>query len=1259
MKIHNRMSLYVALVDHSLIRLIAGFGLIVFMNTIALVCPAQDASNVNYTLFLIGDCGEPTIKDAPVGDVLRREVEKSGAESTVVYLGDNIYPFGLPAEGHFLRSRGEDILRTQADWISGLPAKGIFIPGNHDWQHWNRNGWEFVLNQQLFIDSLKDENITMYPKAGCPGPIELHLSKDLVLLIIDSQWILHAYEKPGEESDCFAKDPATLLILLEDAMVRNRGKRIVLAAHHPVITYGDHGGVFSWQDHLFPLVDLHRLLYIPMPVVGSLYPLYRAVLGHPQDIKHVNYNQYSKAIQRLLAQHPGTLYVAGHEHALEHIVKDSVHYVVSGSGSKTGYVRMGRYAQYAKGVKGFVKAAFMKDGSARLEYWQVDNGVEDGAVVHTADLLPVRRLLSPPDPVTPLDKDSVTVSASRQYRAGPGRKFFFGSNYREAWQTPVKVPVFRLSQQKGELKILQKGGGQQTLSLRLADSSGREYVLRSVEKNPEGAVPEMFRKTFAQDIVQDQISASHPYGALVIPELAEAAGIYHTNPRLVYIADDSTLGLYRKGFAGSLAIFEERPDEDWSDKGFFGNSNNIISTIKVLEKLAKDTDNQVDQRFVARSRLFDLWIGDWDRHDDQWRWATREEGKREFYRPIPRDRDQAFFVNEGILPKIWSRKWALPKFEGFGDDINWIPGIAFNARHFDRSFLNGLEESVWVEEAEALRSQLTDEVIESAIRRWPEEIYRLDGPEIIRKLKARREKLTQYAHDLHRYLSREVSIVGSNKQERFLIERLENGDVRVEGFKINKKGEQSRGFYERTFRKAETKEIHIYGLEENDQFIVTGNVPNSILVRIIGGSGRDSLNDNSSVSSLRRKTVFYDNRGTNAIVGGDEVNDKTSGQPDVNLYERKSFRPNRLAPLLFGQFNPDDGLFFGGGFLFQTEGFRKNPFKSRHIFLGSVAPRTNSYNILYRGDFTDIIGKWGLSVDADIKSPNYVNNFFGLGNETVFNTDIGDDQSVNVDDDIDYYRFRFEELRLDLAFTRRILGSSQFSIGPSFQRIELEDPGSSDRFVEEYASGLDYELFEEKNNFAGLAMRFTIDNRNNPRLTTRGAHLTLAGRSMKGLDNLANDFHAYEAAVALYHSFNVPSNVVFAGRVGGGRTFGSPEFYQAQILSGRTELRGFRKTRFYGDRKMYANLEVRAKLFTVKTYLFPASVGILAFHDLGRVWYEDENGIDPSAGGISNKWHKGWGGGIWFTPFNLTVLSVEAGHSEEGTLGYVRLGFLF
>lgn len=103
-------------------------------------------------------------------------------------------------------------------------------------------------------------------------------------------------------------------------------------------------------------------------------------------------------------------------------------------------------------------------------------------------------------------------------------------------------------------------------------------------------------------------------------------------------------------------------------------------------------------------------------------------------------------------------------------------------------------------------------------------------------------------------------------------------------------------------------------------------------------------------------------------------------------------------------------------------------------------------------------------------------------------------------------------------------------------------------------------------------------------------------------------------------------------QIGGGINSGNYRFYQAQVLDGKTELRGYRKTRFYGDRKFYANFEVRLRLLNFRSYLFPATLGILGFHDLGRIWYKNENGIDSSAlSGKSDLWHKGWGGGIWFT----------------------------
>jgi hypothetical protein len=1213
-------------------------------------------SPVSHTLFLIGDCGEPYVTGDPIGDVLRKKVTEAGANVTVLYLGDNVYPKGLPFEGERLREPGEAALANQVKWVSGLPAKAFFIPGNHDWHHWGRKGLQYVLNQQRWIDSLKVDHIAIAPRDGCPGPVEIMLDDKNVLVILDTQWLLHQWEKPGEESGCDAKTTADVLSLLHDIFERHKSKRIIIAAHHPLITYGEHGGVFPLKAHIFPLEELTDYLYVPLPLVGSIYPLYRKWFGHIQDTAHPTYRQFSEAIQDIMAQHPGSIYAAGHEHGLQYILKDSSHLIVSGSGAKTEHLRKKGHAIFARDVRGFATAQLHANGTVSLVFFQVDEKNPDGTEVFRKHLPAAK-----PEPTAysssqDLKQESVLVNASDQYEAGNTKEFFLGANYRRSWSEKIRVPVFDIGTEKGGLKVTQRGGGMQTLSLRLEDRSGQEYVLRSVEKYPEHAVPEVLRKTFAQDLVQDQISAAHPYAALVIPALAEAAGIYHTNPKLVYIPDDSRFGDYRKIFANSLALFEERPAGNWSEAPYFGNSEKIVNTGKVLEKLADDNDNQVDQRFVLRSRLFDLLIGDWDRHDDQWRWATLKEKKGDVFRPIPRDRDQAFFVNEGILSKLWSRKWALPKFEGFDKEINWPSGLSFNARYFDRTFLTELSLEDWIASAHELQQALTDEKIEDAIKQWPVEIFNNDGQRVITALKARRDHLVKYAESHYGFLAKEVDIPGSDKREHFEIERLGNGDVAVRVFKINKEGEAGKELYQRLFKSSETREIRLFGLGGDDRFEIKGGARKSVVVRVIGGAGSDTLYDKSTVNALRKTTIFYDQKGQGAFLGTPNIKDRRSDDTEVNEYDRKSFQYPRLAPLVYGNYNLDDGVFIGGGFLAINHGFRKKPFRQRHIFLASAAPLTRSFNFRYQGLFTEVIGKWDFDVDLNVKSPNYVNNFFGLGNETAFKKDIAD-----VDNPINYYRFRFEELLVDAGVVRKFSNWGTFKVGAAFQRIEMEEPEPGERrFIFENLDLLPEGLIDEYQSYGGVTWHFGIDKRNNPKFTSRGVTWDLTGKNMEGLIKDAEPFSSYESSIAFYYRFRVPQRLMFALRAGGGVTTGNYQFYQAQILDGKTELRGFRKTRFYGDSKFYNNTEVRLTLTSFRSYLFPATMGILAFHDVGRVWYSDENGNDPSSeSGQSKQWHSGWGGGLWFTPFNTAVLSLEAGHSAEGTLIYLRLGFLF
>jgi outer membrane translocation and assembly module TamA len=69
------------------------------------------------------------------------------------------------------------------------------------------------------------------------------------------------------------------------------------------------------------------------------------------------------------------------------------------------------------------------------------------------------------------------------------------------------------------------------------------------------------------------------------------------------------------------------------------------------------------------------------------------------------------------------------------------------------------------------------------------------------------------------------------------------------------------------------------------------------------------------------------------------------------------------------------------------------------------------------------------------------------------------------------------------------------------------------------------------------------------------------------------------------------------------------------------------------------------------TYLFPGSVGLLVFNDVGRVWMDHET---------SDEWHVGNGVGIWVAPIRRFVVAAHLTHSKEDkAMPYVSFGFQF
>lgn len=1198
-----------------------------------------------YSIFLMGDAGEPSIVGSPQIETMHLQMLGS-PNSTALFLGDNIYPKGMPSEDHKFRTTAEAIVQGQLAVADGYEGNIFVVPGNHDWEKGNKEGAFTNAEQEAFVEVVMDSLNIYLPDDGCPGPVEVQLAEDITLILLNSQWFLHPWQKPGLDEGCQVNNLEDFLGLMEDILQRNEGKKIIVASHHPMYTYGIHGGRATFKDHLFPLTNASHNLYIPLPVIGSIYPFYRKFIGSLQDIANPVYKSYRNSLVDLLEHFPNVIHVSGHEHSLQYSSKDGVQYIVSGSGSKTTPVKKKGYAQFVTETIGFARLDFYRSGPVVLTFHDAHNNElfrkEILNSIYSPEVVQYEKLTSIPTDTV------VTTQASNQYNIDSSKYWLFGANYRDVWKTEVQVPVFNIQEEKGGLTIIKRGGGMQTRSLRFEAADGRQYVTRSIEKFAEKAVPDQLQGTFASDLIQDQISASNPYGAIAVPVLADAAGVYHSNPELRFMPDDPRLGPYQEDFGNMMVLFEERPAGDRSDVTSFGAPSKVISTTKMLEGLYKDNDNKVDQRWVLKSRLFDLYIGDWDRHDDQWRWARFGEKGSYMYRPIPRDRDNAFFVNQGLIMSVVKRKWAMPKFQGFDYELKNPEGFMFNARFFDRSFLSEMDRDDWIMAADSIALSMTDEVIDEAMGVWPEPVQQQSADEIASKLRARREKLRSWALDYYDFLSKEVNVTGSNKKEFFDIERLNNDETRVRIYKSNKEGLKNKLLYDRTFLHRDTRELRLYGLKGSDVFSVRGDVSKSLKVRIIGGPGKDSIYDHSRVRGMKRHTIVYDTRNT-ALASGPETISKLSDNPLVNKYDRKDFKYNFMAPLVYANYNIDDGVFLGGGFMATKHGFRKEPFASQHLFLGSIAPKTASFDFQYKSRYTNVIRQLDLKLNATIQSPNYTSNFFGIGNETVFDQNI--DETKNVDKAIEYYRVRYKFYSLEGFLSKDFSERINFDFGFHWQAfITEQDYEGEDRFILDYAAFTgDSSIFDFKT-YQGLVLKFEIDTRNNRMLPERGLHWTTDLRGYTGLNNASNRFTSLNTTIAFYQTARLPRSLTLAVRAGLGQNYGSYEYYQGQILGGVKSLRGYRKTRFIGDRKAFTNLELRYHLANIRLLGIPSVFGLNGFFDAGRVWAEEE---------VSNTIHQTIGGGIWFAPLKATVLAFDVGSSPEETRLYFRLGFLF
>ncbi|HUR30944.1 MAG TPA: metallophosphoesterase [Saprospiraceae bacterium] len=363
-------------------------GLVLFLSLILTSCatgklisnsPGDDISKrpneiPEFTIYALGDAGETNNQSKAVLEQLSLVTAGNQAPAMVIFLGDNIYPAGMPPEWNIEGyHRAQDILMNQINGLSSFKGEIVFIPGNHDWNGLKPGGLDFIRRESKFFDQLQKPNLSFIPENGCGGPVPLILDNDLVMLIIDSQWWINDWtNEPQINEGCGISSREEFIKSFREQVALYKDKQIVVAMHHPLYTQGTHGGHFSIKNHLFPLTGLVKWFYLPLPVLGSLYVYLRSGIGHPEDLKSPRYNSLRDALLKDLGYDGDLIFLAGHEHCLQYIRVDGDHFLVSGSGSKQTAIANSKDMVYGHKAAGFMELNFYKNNIVWLTVYEVN-----------------------------------------------------------------------------------------------------------------------------------------------------------------------------------------------------------------------------------------------------------------------------------------------------------------------------------------------------------------------------------------------------------------------------------------------------------------------------------------------------------------------------------------------------------------------------------------------------------------------------------------------------------------------------------------------------------------------------------------------------------------------------------------------------------------------------------------------------------------------------------------------------------------------
>ncbi|MCB9277221.1 MAG: hypothetical protein H6564_24520 [Lewinellaceae bacterium] len=1154
--------------------------------------------------------------------------------------GQTENPFTLILDGDLTKapmeepgdSLAEPLFRI-ADMAEATPnGQLLLLPGDRDWNS-SRRGGEKNLHQleKKVRDYIKkkDYRHSQWPvEDGCPGPEAIEVDESLVILVLNTQWWNHPYDKPRpSDALCDAITPANLKEELEDAVDDYQDRNILIAGHHPIYSLGNYGGYFSFAKQMAPL-----------PVVGFFRAAFHANAGGPNDLANPRLQGFIESMNNLLFFHSNIIYAAGHEMNQQIISRGNNVLMNSGAPTASKYAARDHKTLFSAKAAGIMAIDYYDNGrvDARFLGFTKGEGLKQAgefALFHSAcdDNTPNRESIPNtsyvPCKSKPLSTghmqgsydEQVAIVGGAEYEAGWLKETWLGKHYRNTWTTPVRVPYLNLDTVQGGLTIYKKGGGRQTTSLKFKSGNGTEFTFRSVNKDPAKALDYHLRPSFAAGVIRDQTSTQHPYGAMAVAPLLDKIGILHATPTLYVLPDDPKLGPFQAKYGGLFGMLEENPGKPNQEGKLFGDADKVDRSTKLFRHFYKHQKTKADQNEFVRARLFDILIGDWSKHEDNWKWAAyKGAGGFTLYRPIPRDRDHAFSRQDGIIPWIADRRFGIPNIENFGYDFHDIQSLTFQARHMDRFLMSEAGREVFMEQARYIQDHITEADIEQAVRRMPSETYDISGSIVEAKLKNRLKHLSEAAEKYYRLQAREVDVLGSNESEYFVAGFREDGTLEVQMYDEddNERGQQL--LYSRVFYPGETREVRLWGLGSGDVFDIAGSGKGQIRLRAFGGPGDDVFK-----ADTQAKARLYDKGdGTTYELSG-KARAVNYWNKELYEYDRFRFAYSRLAPIVLVGYDKFAGFGTTLGANWLIRKFGKDSYHSRHILTAGLTTNDNK-SISYKGRFHQAIRQWDVVAQAFIARPDFNNYYFGQGNETLKDDGLLRDG---------YYEARVNRKHLSAGLKRDFWQKSSFEARLGVEAAE---------------SVLADNTYLNDNTYFGAGQSLTllpvegnldIDFLDNDGLPFRGARARLFYTYTSILDGADGNFGILSGDMSFFFSTRTGRPLTLGLRLGGAMSHGEAPWYKLPTLGNASGLRGYFDNRFTGESITYFNSELRYQFAAKDVAFLPFKAGVKVFFDTGRAYQDSEE---------RNSWHSGYGFGFYFVPLDEAfTLSLSAGFSEE------------